>query len=424
VLPPDIKRKTASSSPVDSLAKTILLLVFVLFLAVFVAARSKDLLQGSDFPHFYCAARMLADGQGHRLFDGELQRQYQSRYAARVGTLYTHPPFEVLLYLAVSWLPLRYAYLLWVCLSLALAALSAWFLSWEGFWPWNWRILFEASLTFVPLLVCVLQGQDSSLLLVLLVLAFFALRHGRGFAAGCWLSLGLFKFQIVLPMAVVLALTQSKTVRNGFAKGFSLITLVLVGISMAISGWSVLTVYPNFLLHFSDEPLGGIVPRAMANFRGMVSLALGSSGPRLAIFLIGTLSLAAVAATIFAWRGTGMRPLSGIEPDRAEKCERKFDLAFAATMIFALLISYHLNPSDMTILLLPMVLLLRDARRAPGVPKKFARWIILGLTALLFLPPLHLLALRAHAYAFVSLPVIALFIVLAFSARRTVARPN
>jgi Glycosyltransferase family 87 len=424
VLPPGTIRNLASSSLANSLAKTILLFACALFLAAFVAVRSQDLLQGSDFPHFYCAARMLADGQGHRLFDSDLQREYQSRYAGRIGTLYTHPPFEAVLYLAISWLPLRYSYLFWSVLSMALAALNARFLSRERLWPWNWRTLFAASLMFVPLLICVLQGQDSVLLLLLIVATFIALRRGRGFTAGCWLGLGLFKFQIVLPMAVILALSQSKTVRNGFIKGFSLIALALAGISVAISGWTVLTAYPMFLLHFSKESLGGIVPRAMANFRGLTSLALGSAEPHLAIFLIGTLSLAAFGLTIFAWRGTGMRPLSCLEPDQAEKWERKFDRDFAATVIFALLVSYHLNPSDMTIVLLPMILLLRDVRRAPDMPQKSARWMILGLSAFLLLPPLHLLALRAHGYAFVSLPVIALFIVLVFPARKIVASPN
>jgi hypothetical protein len=419
VLAPDTTRDLTSSS----LLKAIILFVFVLFLAVFVAGRSPDLLQGSDFPHFYCAARILADGQGHRVFDGDLQRQYQSRYAGRIGTLYTHPPFEVLLYLAVSWLPLRYAYLLWSFLSMSLAALSTWFLSKEGLWPWNWRILFGASLTFVPLLICVLQGQDSLLLLLLIVLAFIALRHERGFAAGCWLGLGLFKFQLVLPMVAILALTQNKIVRGGFVKGFSLIAVALAGISVTISGWSVFMVYPRFLRHFAEQPLGGIVPQAMANFRGLTFLALGVVHARLTIVFIVVLSLAAFAMTVIAWQSVVMRPLSESDREQVERWNGQFDSAFAITVFFALLVSYHLNPSDLTPLLLPMVLLLRDMNK-PSARKTSARWMILALFALLFLPPLHLLALRAHSYAFVSLPVIALFIVLAFSARRTVATLN
>ncbi len=81
-------------------------------------------------------------------------------------------------------------------------------------------IVRAASLTFVPALLCLVQGQDSLLLLLLVVLAFTALRRGRAFAAGCWLGLGLFKFQLVLPIVVVLVLTQGRNARTGLAKGF------------------------------------------------------------------------------------------------------------------------------------------------------------------------------------------------------------
>ncbi|MGC1962164.1 MAG: glycosyltransferase family 87 protein, partial [Candidatus Sulfotelmatobacter sp.] len=162
--------------------------------------RSSAFLQGTDFPDFYCAARMLAAGHGHHLYDADLQRQYQAHYAGRVGTLYIHPPFEAVLYLAVAWLPLRYAYLLWSLLNLAFLGVGARRLAKEIL-PWDWRLSLAASLTFVPALLCFLQGQDSLLLLLLAVLAFAALRRGRGFAAGCWLGLGLFKFQLALPLA-------------------------------------------------------------------------------------------------------------------------------------------------------------------------------------------------------------------------------
>ena len=91
------------------------------------------------------------------------------------------------------------------------------------------------------------------------------------------------------------------------------------------------------------------------------------------------------------------------------------DLAFANTVLFALLVSYHLNPHDLSLLLLPMVLLLRDAAGPTQPLTNSPRRLIIALSALLFLPPLHLLALQAHAYALVSVPLLAL---LAVSATR------
>jgi hypothetical protein len=347
---------------------------------------------------------MLAAGHGHQLYDADLQRQYQARYAGRVGTLYIHPPFEAALYLAVAWLPLRYAYLLWSLLNLVFLAAGTCRLVKELLLPWDWLVCFAVSLTFVPVLLCLLQGQDSLLLLLLVVLAFTALRRGRGFAGGCWLGLGLFKFHLVLPVVLVMVLNQSKSARSALAKGFSLVALALAVLSAAISGWSVFRVYPRFLTHLQAEPFAGIVPQAMANFRGLVYFFF-HGGPPAALAGLLILSAAALTMTLLEWKKAG-----------------EFDLAFANTVLFALLVSYHLNPHDLSLLLLPITLLLRHVlTRTPRVSGP-AAWITFGLLAILFLPPLHLWALRAGDYALMSLPLVALFSSITFLARQDKVR--
>ena len=52
--------------------KRFILVVFVFVLAIFLAARFSDSLQGTDYPDFYCAARMVVEGHGHQLYDAEL----------------------------------------------------------------------------------------------------------------------------------------------------------------------------------------------------------------------------------------------------------------------------------------------------------------------------------------------------------------
>ena len=358
---------------------------------------------------------MLADGHGPQLYDADLQRQYQARYAGRVGTLYTHPPFEAALYLSVAWLPLRYAYVAWSVLSMAFLALGASRLAKEALALWNWRLLFMAALTFVPSLISILQGQDSLHLLLLVVLAFTALRRQRGFAAGCWLGLALFKFQLTLPLALALALTQRKKVRSGFVKGFSLTAVVLAGVSVAISGWPVLTLYPRFLLHFKDQPLGGLVPQAMANFRGLTYLVFHSDQSPWAVAALSILSAAALIVTLHSWKRA--RVESHLNPERASDYE--FDLAFGNTVLFALLVSYHLNPQDVALLLLPLALLLHHAWTRTSRRLNSANWVTLSLLAILFLPPLHLWALKAGVYALISLPLLALFLMNSSFARHS-----
>jgi Glycosyltransferase family 87 len=371
--------------------------------------RSAAFLQGTDFPDFYCAARMLAAGHGPQLYDADLQRQYQARYAGRVGTLYIHPPFEALLYLAVAWLPLRYAYLLWSLLNLTFLGVGVRLLAKEIL-PWDWRLSLGVSLTFVPTLLCFLQGQDSLLLLLLVVLSFSALRHSRGFAAGCWLGLGLFKFQLALPLALVLVVTQNRNIRTGLVKGFSLAALALAALSAAISGWSVFLIYPKFLLHLKAQPFAGIVPQAMANFRGLIYLLFHSDQSSGAVISLSILCAAALIMTLVGWRKMGR--------NNNNDNKDNFDLAFANSVTFALLVSYHLNPHDLSLALLPIALLLRSTSARTPAARKTANWVTLGLLAIFLLPPLHLWALKAGAYALVGLPLLALFLSVAFLPRR------
>jgi len=409
VLLPDPTRQRA----IASRTKTVILLILMLCVAAFVGTRFLDSLQGTDFPDFYCAARMLLNGHGHQLYDAELQRQYQARYAGRVGTLYIHPPFETVLYLAVAWLPLRRAYLLWGFLNLALLAVGGRRLAKEALRPWDWRLFLAAWLTFAPLLLCLLQGQDSLLLLLLVILAFTALRRERGFAAGCWLGLGLFKFQFALPLLLALILTQ-RSARSQLAKGFGLVALGLAGLSAAISGWSVFTVYPTFLIHLRAQPFAGIVPQAMANFRGLTSLFFQREHSLWTAAVVAILSAIALVTTLTACS----EPRVAFHLNPAARTQTQVDLAFANSVLFALLVSYHLNPHDLSLLLLPLVLLLHHSGGKPQMLTSSARWWVLALFAVLFLPPLHLFALQAHAYALVSIPMIALFAVSASWLRR------
>jgi Glycosyltransferase family 87 len=406
VLSPDSIRQPAQISRVSP-AKMVKAILLVLFFGLAAFAAARIALQGTDFPDFYCAARMLAAGHGHQLYDANLQRQYQARYAGRVGTLYIHPPFEAVLYLAVAGLPLRYAYLLWFLLNLAFLAVAARRLVREFAPPRDWLFCFAASLTFVPVLLCFLQGQDSLLLLLLVVLAFVALRRGRAFATGCWLGLALFKFQLILPLVAVLVLTQNRNARSALAKGFSLVALALAALSAAVSGWSVFLVYPRFLLHLQAQPFHGIVPQAMANLRGLVYFFFHDDHSLGAVLTLSLLCAAALIETLRGWK-LGSK----------KKKEDEFDLAFANTVVFALLVSYHLNPHDLSLLLLPIALLLRSVwRQTPRVSDP-AHWIALSFLAILFLPPLHLWALRAGVYALLSVPMLALFSNVAFLAQQ------
>ncbi|MGA9388834.1 MAG: glycosyltransferase family 87 protein [Candidatus Sulfotelmatobacter sp.] len=399
-----LRSATTRQQRIAAGARTFVLFILLGSLLGFAGARQSAALQGTDFIDFYAAARMLADGHGHQLYDANAQRQYQARYSGRVGTLYIHPPFEAVVYLAVAWLPLKAAYLLWWVLNFGFLALATRHLAAEVSSQYDWRTLFAAALTFVPVLLCLLQGQDSLFLLLFIVFALTALRRGRAFGAGCWLALGLFKFQLTLPIFLLLLISQSRPAKSSLVKGFGLVALALAAISVAISGWSVFTAYSLFLDHLPEQRFAGIFPQAMANFRGLLSLVF-PVWPSAWIFGAATiLSVIALLKALADWRRTSAASLSVCAGPE------NFDVPFASTVMFALLVSYHLNPHDLSLLLLPFYLLLNHDWKRTSRPRTGAWWMRASLLASLFLPPLHLLALRAHFYSLLSIPLLMLFL--------------
>ena len=73
------------------------------------------------------------------------------------------------------------------------------------------------------------------------------------------------------------------------------------------------------------------------------------------------------------------------------------------------LISYHLSPSDLCIALLPIGLFSQYLAEHTGIPR-WVRLTLLGSQAVLFLPPLHLIALAWHVYVCLIIPILIMFL--------------
>ena len=71
-------------------------------------------------------------------------------------------------------------------------------------------------LAFFPIFANFFQGQDAILLLLVVALAFRAMKLRADFSAGCWMALGLFRFQLVIPLVLVLALWGRRRIALGF----------------------------------------------------------------------------------------------------------------------------------------------------------------------------------------------------------------
>jgi hypothetical protein len=308
----------------------------------------KEIASGyGDFAIFYTAARILAEEQAPQLYDSVVQFEKQQQFAPTVegrqhGALpYNHPPFEALLFWPLAKLSYVAAYGVWTAANFGLLFGIAILLRREVVWlqggaTWLWWL---AALAFFPVGVTLVQGQDTLWLLLFFVLAYRALRREAEFAAGCWLGLGLFRPQFVLPFVLLMALQR----RWKFVEGFGMVGIALGLISVATVGWSATRGYPEFVLSVDRSATGVTAPWGMPNLHGLVATIgsrLGISGEWVVV-LTATLSVGMLVAAIRrAARGSGDR----------------FDLRFSLAVLVAVLVSYHALEHDLTLLLLPCVL--------------------------------------------------------------------
>ena len=171
-----------------------------------------------DFRTFYAAGVLVRTDPAH-LYDLAAQQQVQNARVSVKGAAlpFLHPSYEALVDAAFAWMPYRAAYLSFMGFNLLLV-LAAFFVGRGSgamaLWPERaGAVMF----LFVPLLVTVWQGQDSILFLLVCCLAWRKLEEGHDARAGVALALGLFKFQLAIPMAVVLVARRGWRFAAGFA---------------------------------------------------------------------------------------------------------------------------------------------------------------------------------------------------------------
>jgi len=338
-----------------------------------------------DFTAFYTAGKLVRQGLGSHLYDPaeqwREQQQFAREVAIRQGPLpYLRLPFEALLFVPLTFLPYSAAYVFWFLLNLGVAIGVTLFLrrrlaSLHEFPAWL-PVLVTAG--FVPVFLTLLQGQDSILVLLFYSLAFVALREGADFRAGCWVGLGLIKPHLVLPFVAIMFLRGKRKL----AAGFLLVAAILSAVSVAMVGWSGLLRYPGYLWELEQHTERGLVqPRDNPNLRGLVE-GLGS-GLMSSQVITGVIAILSVDLMVWVW--VRARSSSG---------GRVGDLIFCQALLVSLLVSYHSFAYDLSVLLLPILLLLPGCQKGP---RGLARCASFGPGVLLLFGPIFpLLWLRWH----------------------------
>jgi hypothetical protein len=225
-------------------------------------------------------------------------------------------------------------------------------------------------LAFFPVGFDLLQGQDSILLLIIVALALRLMLRGADLGSGALLALGLLKFHLILPLFLILALVK----RGRIVFGFLITTIIVFLVSLAMVHRDGLLAYPRYLWRLNQIPEFGMVkPQSMPNLRGLVTVLVGSRSPSalVHVLLAGGVILGVVVAAQF-WKGRG-REITKV--------------AFSFSVVVILVTSYYANSYDLTLLLLPL-LLIGESVLSQDVPPGWPEALFLAVASVLLCTPL------------------------------------
>jgi hypothetical protein len=298
---------------------------------------------GPDFICFWSAATLLASGQNP--YDPALEIPLQAAYGWNKATdgvglydclPYFYPPWFALL--IVPLLPLGYATakIAWLVLGVELLACTGFLL----------RDLLGGISRAVPLVVVcvfalsvysVLMGQTPPLMFFLITVAWWLLRRGRDFSAGCVMAWLTIKPQLTAVLLLGLFLWAIRQRRWGVLRGFAAMLGVLaLGSTLVLPGWPM-----QMLSAVGKTPL----PTDYFPWYGTTWLLVGKSaglrgGFLWGFYLAGALPLLAWVCRI-AWNERNRLP----------------DL-FALGTLAAFFVAPYGQPYDFAVLLIPFLVLL------------------------------------------------------------------
>lgn len=321
-----------------------ILLLCQLWLGVAGAPRS---LRGrTDFRAFYGAGKIVSLGQAGSLYNYDRQAEIQREWiSANDRTLpFLYPAFAAPLFVPFSFFKYRAAFLAFACVNLVLLLF---------FSRWAWRqlgvsgksrwLVLALVLCYVPVLMALLQGQISFVLLCIFAAAHSLSEQKEDLQAGAVLSLALVKFQLGIPVLLLFACWKRWRVVGGMLFG----ALLLAGVSVLIVGPAGVITYLHgtaTMAHATAaSPLAAkakyaMFPSDMPNLHGLCFV----------LFRGGAVAIGATIAASLAVMVVASRRPAGV----------------AAALCVAMLVSYHMQPYDLTLLLLPITIAV--ARRLRG----------------------------------------------------------
>ena len=300
---------------------------------------------GGDLPSHLLGGRLLLQGDLHRLYDLEYQRQFWQEWLPGADfNPYVSPPFMAAFYAPLAAMPYGLALTIWSAFTIALIVVALCLL-----WPlipnlhqFGRRTILGHLFVAPPALYVLLGGQDSALSLCLLAGGLRLLLAGRSVAAGALLGLGVFKPQLIAVVPILL-LAQRRWRALG---AWTAVAGTLTAVSMAMVGWE--GVHDYAALPGSDFYRQAVVEGKGWEMQSVVAMARIALPP---VFDVAVTPLAVAIGLVAFWflirAGASVR----LQPEA-------LPWAFGVALLAVPLMSPHLFIYDCLVLAIPVLVLL------------------------------------------------------------------
>lgn len=347
---------------------------------------------GFDFSPMYAAGTILRKGDASKLYDLGEQAQVERSFGRKKILIYDHPPFEAILFEPLTNLSYTTAYVLWGLINVFLWLIFVRVLRPFAPVPRNDLHYFMLCFLFFPLWSALMQGQMSVLLMVVFSLAFVHLERHQDYRAGVFLGLGLFKFPLVIPFALICFLRSKWKMMVSFATT----AFLLAALSFLAVGPIAVISYTKMLASAAGKS-GALAyatfkPWDMPSMTGfLMTFLVPRVSPRSIEAVAAILGGSLLLVTAWVWRRHDKLADGGSS-----------GLMFATALTVSLVTAPHLNLHDLSLMLLAVFLVLGSSQWASG-----SRWtVVLKICIwILYIPPVYVLLLR-HSKMSLLFPIL------------------
>ncbi len=323
---------------------------------------------GTDFIAIYSAGRIAQTHGFPHIYDIELQQKTEQEV---VGfelvegqvLLYNHLPYLVPLLALVVDEDYVGSFQRWVLILISIYFMGSLFFVKSLFAHEKADMQFTllaGALTFMPLFVSLWQGQDTAFLYLGVVFWCVGLLKKQDWLIAAGLALATTRPHISIALALPLLFRHKAAWwRSVFLTGIlAVISLLLIGVQGTVG-------FLNLLRISSEGSWFGMKPEVMLNLLGFILRIVQFPNPGTASLIGWLIYLAGVVILCSLWRRTN--PTDG--------------RLLGLSVLIAIVTAPHLHLHDLTLLIFPVLLIVKDRLSASSNQ----RWAMLPLGAALFL---------------------------------------